>query len=346
MKKVTLLFAFVAFLSYVGISQSLTWQFANYEVVNAGTQLQFDVEVMASTATTYHRDLQVYFDYNTAGFGADWVAGSHVTVTPLSLMDNFYSVVNTVDNTGSKIAIITEADNEMTQIGNAGGFNLMPGAFTGLFQVKMDITDNTATAGISFDEALMNGGQYYQSTSAIEPVKYADPCTYANNLLINKLSTVYGNITYANGASTPLSDITVKLMNGVVEVGSGISLTSGDYYISSIDDGSYTLENTTTKTWGGLSMNDVLMTRQKAAGVGSFTTLQELAMDVSNEGQVLMNDVLMLRQRMGTVISSWPAPDYVFETQSVTVVSGVGAKSYQGLCSGDPDGSFTPPLSK
>jgi hypothetical protein len=310
MRKIVLIFAIVtAFGSYVS-SQTLTWQFANFEVISAGTQLQFDVQVKGDGSTTYHRDLQVYFDYNTAGFGADWVAGGHVNVTTLSLMDNYYSVVNYVDNTSSKIAIITEADNEMAQIGGAGGFNLMPGTFTGLFQVTMDITDNAATAGIAFDEALMNGGQYYQSTSAIEPVKYTDPCVYDNDYISNKLSTVYGNITYANGAATPLNDFTVKLMNGAVEVASGVSDSNGDYNISSMDDGAYTLENETTKAWGGLTNLDVIKLKRWLLSAWTFTPLQLLAADVTETGAPTNLDLIMLKRKiLGGAIPAWSAPD-------------------------------------
>ncbi len=344
MKKVTLIFAFVAFVSYIGLSQTLTWRFANFEVVNAGTQLQFDVQVKGDGSTTYHRDLQVYFDYNTAGFGTDWVAGGHVTVNPLPLMDNYYSFVNTVDNTSSKIAIITEADNEMSQVGGAGGFNLMQGTFTGLFQVVMDITDNTATAGIAFDEALMNGGQYYQSETAIEPVKYTDPCVYDNDLLTNKLSTAYGNITYANTASTPLTDITVKLMNGAVEVGSGLTDAAGNYYISGIDDGTYSLENSTTKAWGGLTNFDVIFTKRWIQGLMTFSDLQRMAGDVTESGDPSNLDVIMMKRKIqGLSTPAWTAPDYVFLSASVTVSGGIGNKDYQSLCSGDVNKSYIPP---
>jgi hypothetical protein len=335
MKKVTLIFAFVAFLSYVGISQTLTWRFANYEVVNAGTQLQFDVEVMASAATTYHRDLQVYFDYNTAGFGTNWAAG-HVTVTPLSLMDNFYSVVNTADNTSSKIAIITEADNEMAQQGNASYFNLMPGTFTGLFQVTMDITDNTATAGIAFDETLMNGGQYYQSTSAIEPVKYADPCFYNNDLSGNKLSTLYGTITVANGVSTPLASCTV---NGGA-IGTASTDVNGFYNFSGIDNGAYTLTTTCSIPWQNeTTVSDVNLVVDHILGT-ALTGVQYLAADVTWDGSVNVNDYnMMVDVILGA--SGYPAaPDWVFENQNVNVSGGIGTSSYQGLLSGDPDGSY------
>ncbi len=348
MKKVTLIFAFVAFLSYVGISQPLTWQFANYEVVNAGTQLQFDVEVMASVATTYHRDLQVYFDYNTAGFGADWVAGGHVTVTPLSLMDNYYTVVNTVDNTGSKIAIITEADNEMSQMGNASGFNLMPGIFTGLFQVTMDITDNTATAGISFDEALMNGGQYYQSTIAIEPVKYDDPSFYGNDLLANKLSVIYGTVTYAFNA-TILNNTNIDLYDGGTLVDNVLTDSNGEYNFNSPNDGAYTLESSCSKPWGGLNVADIFMVKMKAANQTPPVwdpVMSPLAADVTMDGIVNVADKFMMEMKNanpGSTPPLWNAPDFLFNVQNVTVTNGIGTISYEGICAGDVNGSYSPP---
>lgn len=342
MKKVTLIFAFVAFLSYIGISQTLTWRFANYEVINAGTQLQFDVQVKGDGSTTYHRDLQVYFDYNTAGFGTDWVAGGHVTVTPLSLMDNYYSIVNTVDNTSSKIAIITEADNEMSQVGGAGGFNLMPGTFTGLFTVTMDISDNTALAGIDFDAALMDGGQYYQSESVIEPVKYADPCLYDNDLNSLLLSSADGTITYANATNQVLDNCTVTLKLGGSTVSTVSNHSDGYYSFTGVADGSYTIETSCSNARGGSDVLDLNMIRDYILGSITYNNLQFLASDVDLNAIVNVVDYNLIRDVILGAASGWPAPDYVFEIQSVTVSGGYGGPiNYQGLCTGDPNGSYT-----
>jgi len=343
MKKFASIFALVTLVSIIVTAQpQLTWQFANFEVINAGTQLQFDVEVMADVATTDHRDLQVYFDYNTAGFGSDIVANGKVTVTPLTLMNDYYFIVNTADNTSSKFAVITEATHEMTEVGGSGYFNVMPSTFTGLLQITIDIADNTETAGIAYDAALMDGGEYYQENGTTNPIKYADG-SYANDLLTNKLSTAYGNVTYANSLSTPLSDITVKLMDGVVEVASDITDSNGDYNISDIADGGYTLENTTTKTWGGLSMGDVQLARGHFLS-SSLTGLVLFACEVDGTAPVNMGDVQLMRQKfLDPAGVSFGVPDYVFLPQSVTVTSGIGTVSYQGLCAGDPDASYTPP---
>jgi hypothetical protein len=57
-----------------------------------------------------------------------------------------------------------------------------------------------------------------------------------------------------------------------------------------------------------------------------------------------MADVLLMRQRVannpaGTV---FVAPDWIFETQDVTVSGGNVSNDYQGICSGDADGSYVP----
>ena len=338
MKKFTLIFALFAMVSIVVTAQpQLTWQFANVEVINAGTQLQFDVEVMADAAGTYHRDLQVYFDYNTAGFGSDIVANGYVTVTPLALMNTHYVVVNSADNTSSKFAVITEAVNEMTQPGSATYFNEMPTTFTGLLRITIDISDNTATAGIAFDQALMDGGQYYQSGSTTDPVKYADPSAYANNLSGFVLSTLYGTITYANAGSTPLSSCTVD--GGVI--GTALTDVNGDYFFSDIADGAYTLTTTCSLPYTYTTdVGDMNVVITHILGT-PLTGVAFLAGDVTGDASIDVVDMnLMISNILGSA-SGYPAiPDWVFEVQSVNVTGGIGTISYKGLMAGDPDGSW------
>lgn len=344
MKKYVLIFALFTFVSTVITAQpQLTWRFANAEVINAGTQLQFDVEVKADAGVTYHRDLQIYFDYNTAGFGSDIVANGYVTVTPLALMNTHYVVVNSADNTSSKFAVITEATNEMTQSGSATYFNEMPTTFTGLLQFTIDILDNTAMAGISFDAFLMNGGQYYQSTSNTDPIKYADPSAYDNDLSTFMLSSAYGNITYANAGSTPLDNFTVKLMQGGIEQASGITDVNGNFSVSNVADGVYDITHTWVDPRGGCNILDAINTRQFLGGSYPMDALQQKAANVNNNVAVDILDAIFMQQSLsGPQPAGWTAPDFVFLPQTITVVSGLGTVSYQGLCSGDPNRSHTP----
>jgi len=337
MKKTTLIFAFLTFLSYVVISQpQLTWQFANYEVINAGAKLQFDVEVKADVGTSFHRDLQVYFNYNTAGFGSDVVAGGNITVTPLVLMDNFYVVVNTADNTSSKVAVITEATNEMDEPGSATYFNLMPSTFTGLLRITMNITDNTATAGIDFDETLMNGGQYYQSTINTDALKYVDPCLYDNDLLSDYLGTLYGTITYANLAMTPLSNCTVTIGG----VGTAETDVTGFYNYSGIYDGIFTLTTTCSLPYTYITnVGDANVVIDHILGsplIGVFF----LAGDVTGSGIIDVGDLNLMIDEILGIGTGYLIPDWVFEDQIVTVAGGIATRDYQGLMAGDADGSW------
>jgi hypothetical protein len=346
MRKTLLIFASMMLITLLGYSQTLTWQFNNFEVINAGTQLRFDVEVKADVAGTFQRDLQVYFDYNTAGFGSDIVANAWVTVTPLALMQNYYSVVNMVDNTSSKLAIITEADNEFDQAGSADYFNEMPTTFTGLLQFTIDIIDNTALAGIAFDQDLMNGGQYYQSTSSTDPIKYTDPSLYGNDLSTSKLSTLYGTITYANASATILTGCTVELLDGGSPIDMADNDITGMYYFSALNDGNYTLETTCNNVYGGMNVLDVFVLRSYLAyGTPVLSTLQLLAADVTVSSGVNTLDVLIMRQKIANQNPpAWHIADYVFEVQNATVTGGIGNVDYQGLCGGDVNASYTPPV--
>lgn len=341
MKKFSLIFALFTLVSIVVTAQpQLSWRFANAEVINAGTQLQFDVEVKADAGVTYHRDLQVYFDYNTAGLGSDIVANGYVTVTPLALMNTHYVVVNSADNTSSKFAVITEATNEMTQSGSATYFNEMPTTFTGLLRITIDIMDNTTTAGIAFDAALMNGGQYYQSTSNTDPLKYADPSAYDNDLMTFGLSTLYGNIAYASAGAYPLSSCTVSVYDGITLVGSAMTDASGFYNVSGLADGAYTLETTCSLPYTYTAdVGDLNVIINHVLGAPLFG-VYFLAGEVTGDSNIDVSDVnLMINNILGTA-SGFLIPDWVFEDQSVSVSAGIGMQDYEGLMAGDADGSY------
>jgi hypothetical protein len=346
MKKFYLIFALFVLVTLTVTSQpQLTWRFNNAEVINAGTKLQFDVEVLASVGTSFHRDLQIYFDYNTAAFGSNIVANGKITYSPLTLMNTHYVVVNAADNTSSKFAIITEANNEMTQSGSATYFNVVPATYEGLLRFTIDILPggNTLNAGIAFDVALMNGGQYYQSTSNTDPLKYLDPCLYNNSLSTLKLSSVYGVITYANGSSTPLKLCVTTLSPGGDTYGP--TLSDGKYYFTGMVDGVYTISTTCTNAWGGCDGLDVILVKRFIAALGTLTPLGVVAADVNLSGVPDGLDVIMMKRKIaGLTTPSWLAANYVYLPQSVTVSSGLGNNNYQSLCSGDVNGLYNPPV--
>ena len=185
MKKLSVLLAiFLVFGFSVNSQEQLSFKFSNAIIFDGSPDiLQFDVEIKADMPGTFHRDLQIYLDYNTLAFGEDAIAAGKVSIYELELMSAFYNTVSLVDNTSSKFAFISEAIEELIAPGTADYFSEVPTDYTGFIRVQIEIADNDILAGISFDEALMNGGQYMQSTTSTDPIAYADPCIYENDLM-------------------------------------------------------------------------------------------------------------------------------------------------------------------
>ncbi len=79
--------------------------------------------------------------------------------------------------------------------------------------------------------------------------------------------------------STPLDACTVSLYDDVdMMVGSTVTDGNGYYEFTGIADGNYTINLSTTKPWGGLSMNDVQVVWQSVTGViAALTGLDYLA---------------------------------------------------------------------
>jgi hypothetical protein len=352
MKNFYLIFVLITLISFTVTSQpQLTWRFNNVEVINAGTQLQFDVEVKADVAGSFHRDLQVYFDYNTAGFGSDIVANGNISVSPLTLMGvSKYLVVNTADNTSSKFAIITEAINEMTLPGSATNYSEITTAYQGLLRFSIDLVSNVAMAGIAFDAALMDGGQYYQSTSTTDPLKYLDG-VYENNLSTLLLSSIYGTVSYNNGAATLLKLCNLTLTGGDTY---GPTINDGIYYFTGMVDGAYAVAATSTNVWGGSNTFDATLILRYSAGVPGydfFTNLQKRAADVNLTGTVNTFDATLISRRAASIATpQWTAPNFVFDGPypglsgyPVNVAGGIGTANIKALCSGDVNGNYTPP---
>lgn len=340
MKKFTLIFALLMSASALVMAQpQLSWRFANYQVINAGAQLQFDVEVKADVVGSFHRDLQIYFDYNSAAFGSDVVLNGNISFTALTLMANAakYDVVNMADNTTSKFAIITEAIKEMDEVGSSTWYEEVTTAYQGVLQFTIDIVPGTNLdlCGIAFDQALMNGGQYYQSTSAVEPVKYDDPSMYDGDISNFNLSALSGTITYANVANDPISDCTVD--GG--SIGTALTGVDGKYNFSNVTDGPYALTTTCSQPYTYVTdvgdLNVVIDHIVASPLMGVYF----LAGDVDGTASIDVSDLnLMIDNIVGASVG-YPIADWVFEAQTVNVVSGIGTASYLGLMAGDTDGS-------
>nr|NQU91791.1 hypothetical protein [Bacteroidota bacterium] len=199
MKKISVILASLLLFSGFLFSQTqLSYRFSNPHVISGTPDVfQFDVDVKADVAGTFQRDLQIYLDYNSFAFGSDIVANGKVSVSTLALMSDHYQVVNLTDNTISKIAVITEAIEELNQSGSSNYFNEVPSTYIGTLRFQVEIADVNEVTGITFDEELMNGGQYLQSVLSTDPIAYVSPNIYENTL--SDLSFIGQDIQLSEG---------------------------------------------------------------------------------------------------------------------------------------------------
>lgn len=156
--------------------------------------------------------------------------------------------------------------------------------------------------------------------------------------------TVSGVVTYANTANTPLSAITVKLVNQSGElINTATTNGSGAFSIKALN-GVYTLTaDATGKPWGGVNIIDGLQVRQYLVGQITFTDLQKKSGNVDVSPTLNIIDYVTLRQKIaGLNPTAWLISDYVFENPVVTINNANLTKDFKGLCGGDVNGSHTP----
>jgi hypothetical protein len=155
--------------------------------------------------------------------------------------------------------------------------------------------------------------------------------------------TVSGTITYANSAMTPMDHISVSLDTNGVSVATVETDGLGYYEFLSVFEDSYTIGASTSKERGGTQVGDMNVVVDHILGSGALTGIQFASADINVDGSVNVNDYNGMVDDILGSSSGWAAPDWVFEEPTVVVAgSDMPNQDFQALCSGDPDGSFTP----
>jgi len=157
-------------------------------------------------------------------------------------------------------------------------------------------------------------------------------------------NSISGTLTYNNQAGTPLTNCTLSLKDSTgTTIAQTTSDSTGFYNFNSVYHGTYTIEASTDKSWGGLNMIDASLTRQKIAFLTEFTPLQTTAADVNLSNSVNMIDVALMRQKIAFLNPpQWLIPNYIFEKPTVVVYGFDVTVNIKALCAGDVNGSFIP----
>ncbi|MEI7980208.1 MAG: C25 family cysteine peptidase [Bacteroidota bacterium] len=156
-------------------------------------------------------------------------------------------------------------------------------------------------------------------------------------------ASVTGAVTYANTANTALSGLILNLKNaGGTVVGTTTTNATGNYTFNAVAPGSYTLEVTTTKAWGGVSAADVLLYRKHIANISLLTGIYLTSGDVNGSGSLSAADVLLIKKRIGSITNSFPVGDWLFNNMPFTMGSVSVTQNFKGIVYGDANGSYIP----
>jgi hypothetical protein len=163
------------------------------------------------------------------------------------------------------------------------------------------------------------------------------------NVNIGNCSNLEGNLTYYNTVSTPMNNTTVLLKQNGIVVNQATTNGSGHFLFSNLANGTYRLDGTSTKPWGGVNASDGLLILKHFVNAQPLSGLKLVAADVDGSGYVNSADALLDVKRFVNVISSFTPGDWVFEKDTITV-TGTGniTDDFKALCYGDVDGSYIP----
>ncbi len=167
------------------------------------------------------------------------------------------------------------------------------------------------------------------------------------------ITNIEGYVTYDNVASQGMNGVNITLYNSVgVQVGLPVMTTTnaghGYYLFTGVPQDDYTMSVTLGAPWAGIagvSALDALIVELHTAGILNplLTGLNLLAANVNGISGVNATDALLIKKRIIGDISSFPVGDWVFSNGIVHAFPGpVVSYNFQGLCTGDVNGSYNP----
>jgi hypothetical protein len=233
-----------------------------------------------------------------------------------------------------------------------------------------DDTDLGGTLGYSGTAILATAaGAYTITPGGYTSTNYA--ISFVNGTLtIDALRTISGAFTYYNLANTPLvppsgKAITVELYQGVTQVGSDYSASSGTYQFTGLCPGTYEVRVTSTMvTDGSVNTTDAAQVNYWGVVPYSIEKVRFYAGDVTGETFYIQStDALLIQQhfvngtafdkggawsfwRVGETISSQTVPPTASYPSIIVTTGGNVTANMYGLCAGDFNRSFTPGLTK
>jgi hypothetical protein len=136
--------------------------------------------------------------------------------------------------------------------------------------------------------------------------------TLAGSLIATDIATysISGKVTYNNTAGTALQGVIVTLSGADDAVDT--TDVSGNYAFTGLVAGTYSVAVSKDNGWGGVNATDALIAQRYFLGTSTLDSLQKLAGDVTNSGDINNTDALDIVRRYVGVIDAFAKADWVF----------------------------------
>lgn|GEM_PF-963896 len=154
---------------------------------------------------------------------------------------------------------------------------------------------------------------------------------------------VDGTLLYHQNPEYPIPEVEATLIDASGGI-AGITTTDENGYFAFVDvpEGVYQVGFETNLEGATVGINDALNVLYYHLGLGNFTAMQLLAMDVTADGQVNMADFTYILVQYFIFGQDFPAGDWVFEQVEVSTSSREGATTIGGSRTGDSEGALVP----
>lgn len=154
---------------------------------------------------------------------------------------------------------------------------------------------------------------------------------------------VDGTLLYHQNPEYPIPEVEASLIDATGGI-AGITTTdeNGYFAFSDVPEGVYHVTFETNLEGALVGINDALNVLYYHLGLGDFTPIQLLAMDVTADGQVNMADFSYILVQYFIFGQDFPAGEWVFEDVEVNTSSREGGSTIGGSRTGDTEGALVP----
>jgi len=234
-------------------------------------------------------------------------------------------------------------------------FTVVDGASSPITDAVIIFDGTTYAAGTYvFSDLVNNTYAYSVSKTGYTTVTGSVIVSGSNvteSIVLNALFSVSGVLKYANttGAVRPITSSTVylKTSDGLTTIATTTTNATGNFTFTNVTAGNYLLDASTTKARGGLTLADYAIVRAFVTnGTPVLAGIYWTAADVNTSNTVTLADYAIIRNRVNTASTAgWLAANWIFLQSSITVSSAnLTGANVTGICSGDVNASYTPPL--